>query len=170
VDLYGAVPAYSVALRDDLISSTAVTLEYRDYSEGDDRDSVYSEAREQVTRLFDNKKKSAIGSIGLFCEQADDDVFSNFGVNASLGGSISLPWKSLLDVKGSYRGSWYDEREVLAPDDRVDHEYQALVQLSKQINKHWGVGLLYQYTNRDSNFDLYSYERNFVNLHVSYSM
>ena len=170
VDILGTAPAYVTAVRDDLINSAGLVAEYRDYSDFDERDSVYTELRDQLTRLFDNKNKSITAAIGAFYEDADSDVNSNDGLMASLGGSTDLPWKSRLDVRAAYRGSWYDEPDPLAPEDRVDHEFQGLAQLSKQFTKDWGIGLLYQYTNRDSTFDLYEYERNFVNLHVNFTM
>lgn len=170
VDILGVAPVYVVALRDELINSLGVTAEQRNYADFDERDSVYAELRDQVTRLFDNKNKSVTAAIGAFGEDADSDVNSNVGLLASLAGSVDLPWKSRLSVKGGYRGSWYDDPDPLAPEDREDHEFQGLVQLSKQFTKDWGIGLLYQYTTRDSTFDLYEYDRNFVNLHVDFTM
>ncbi|MFH0909703.1 MAG: porin family protein [bacterium] len=170
VDILGVAPAYVVAVRDDLISSSGLTAEQRNYTDFDERDSVYTELREQVTRLYDNKNKSVAATIGVFYEDADSDVNSNVGLLAALAGSLDLPWKSRLDVRGGYRGSWYDDPDPIAPEDREDHELQGLVQLSRQISKDWGIGLLYQFTNRDSTFDLYEYERNFVNVHVNFTM
>lgn len=170
VDILGVAPAYVVAFRDDLLNSLGLTAEQRNYADFNERDSVYTELRDQVTLLYDNKNKSVTAAVGAFDENADSDVNSNSGVLASLSASIDLPWKSRLDVKGGYRGSWYDDPDPLAPEDRVDQEFQGLVQLTKQFTKDWGIGLLYQYTNRDSTFDLYQYERNFVNLHATFTM
>jgi tetratricopeptide (TPR) repeat protein len=167
VDIYGIAPSYNVACGNEMLCSTALIGEYRDYARVDERDSFYTEARQQVTRLFSNRSKSITAALGGFYEDADSDVNSNVGLLAHLGGSISLPWKMRFDVRGGYRGSWYDEQEALAPDDREDTEWQAYSQLSKQFDENWSMALQYQYTTRESNFDLYDYDRNFVALRAT---
>jgi tetratricopeptide (TPR) repeat protein len=164
VDIAGVAPSYNAACSSDTLCSLGGVAEMRDYADFDDRDSFYGELRGQTTRLFDQRSKSITAAIGAFYEDADNDVNSNSGAVGSLGGSVSLPLNIRIDVKGSYRASWYDEREPLAPETRDDDEWQGLAQVSRAINEHWTLSLMYQYTTRDSSFDLYDYDRNFTTL------
>ena len=146
---------------------TSGTAEYRDYANLDARNSAYLEVRETVRRYFGAARHSLSFGTAGFYEDAETDSYDNGGGEAFLAGEANLAWRSRLYARLLYRGTWYDAREVLAPAQRRDNEWQASVGLSKQITDRWATDLGYQHTDNRSTFDLYQYKRNMVTLGAS---
>jgi hypothetical protein len=73
----------------------------------------------------------------------------------------------VLQVQGKYRYATFMARESVAPADRDDNQFRASLALSKAVGEHFSVNLNYQWTDNNSTFDLYEYNRNAVALSVA---
>jgi tetratricopeptide (TPR) repeat protein len=160
-DIYGCDPSYTHASSGGkAFWITSGSAEWRDYADFDTRDALYFEARETLNRYIGAARHSlSLGAAGFY-EDADSDAFDNMGAEVSVGGEAKLPWRTCLYGRLRYRGSWYDQREVLAPEDRHDNEWQANLGLNKKFNQHWSTDVSLQRTSNNSAFDIYDYDRN----------
>ncbi len=161
VNLYGAAPSLLYAPGNGKLSwLTAATLEYRDYVDLDARDGAYVLFGETMRRFLGNAGHNIQAGVALFYNFADADVYAHSGAMVKLGGDLVLPWETLLYSRARYTWSSYRERELLASEKRSDGQFQCVVGLNKTLAGKWGLNLNYQYTDNNSSFGLYEYERN----------
>ena len=168
LNMYGVRPSIRVATTPRRTWETILELHYRDYEQVSDRDSVYSELREEVLQQFGGAATHlAKTALSVFVEEADASVYTRYGVHVEVGAEFQLPLGLSSYVSLQYRFDQYDEREPLAPKRRRDHEGQLAVGLSKPLGTHLRVDLGYQYLHHTSRFDLYEYQRNVAVLTVT---
>lgn len=168
VNLYGSSPSLLHAnSRGDWQWLTTTTVEYRDYTHLDDRDGLYLSAGETVRRFLGEAGHHVHLGVALFYDFADAAVFEHVGVTAKLGGNIALPWESMLYGRVRYTWTDYDEREVLAPATRSDDQIQIVTGAGKMLTPQWGVDVSYMYTDNQSSFDLYEYDRHVATVSTS---
>ncbi len=168
VNLYGANPSYlSVRGGGEWHWLTAATLEYRDYADLDDRDGLYLSAGETIRRFLGAAGHNVQLGVKVFYDFADAGVFEHFGIAGKLGGEVVLPGKSVLYSRLRYTWTDYDEREVLAPATRSDNQFQVIAGVSKKLASRWGLDVNYMYTDNESSFDLYEYDRHVATVSTS---
>jgi len=147
---------------------TNIRAEFRDWADIDERDSVFFDVTETVRRLVGSGGHSVSVALSLLHDHTDAAIYEYTGVAATATGTAHLPWESVLHVRLRYRYANYDERETLAPEDRVDSQWQIGVSLNKMLTDRFGAGLSYQFTTQSSTFDLYEYDRNVTSLSAFY--
>ena len=166
VNIAGVSPRLLYAASRTTQWTTWLDAEYRDYDDVDSLDSVFARTGQSVRHALGESGHALSAGLFGFGESADDDAYSNAGWEGFVGADAALPWRSLLMLRFEYRGMWFDEREVLAPESRRDDEFVSEVQWRKRLTQHWSIAAAYQYTRNNSTFDLYEYERHFTTLGV----
>ena len=159
VDLYTFEPTLGFQWLPDWDVLARVTVEYRDYDALDNRDGLYAAYEESLTWSPD----AVPGSVSLlgrvFNEGADDKAYENLGWLAGLSGRCTLAPNVQAYASWTYGEARYDEREDLAPEKRQDDTSEGTVGISATFAEHWGIDLNVQYTDNESTFGIYSYER-----------
>ncbi len=164
VNLAGFNPSYLYAWSPDLLLITTAVGEYRDYVDVTDRDGWFYNVGEMARFLFGQDRHAVNARLRLFSEDTRAKEYANQGFEGSLGIEYRALAHTILQLMGQGRGSWYDTKEALAPEQRRDTQWSAIAGLTQELSSLWGVSLNYQYIHNHSTFDLYSYNRNIVNL------
>ncbi len=166
VSIVGTDPVFLYAPTPQWHHITQAGMEYRDYQDGDARDGMAFRLNQTVKRFFGPARHSLALTVGGFHEAAELGGFSNEGPEISLTGELRPCPATTVYGMTAYRGITY--RDILLTDlqsdPRSDHELQFVAGLRQSLTKRWGVDLNYRYVTNHSNFDLYSYDRNIVNL------
>ena len=170
VSSYGVdgVFAYAQSKRDRW--TTVGRIERRDYHNLTDTDSFYAELGESYAHTLETRPMTVRGGVAGFYENAEASQFDNVGFRLSGGASYQLPWEVTASAHGSYQFATYDEREVIAPEEREDNQWRLLLGLNRPVADNTNVSLQYNYTRNDSSFGLYEYDRNVVTLSVDHSL
>ncbi len=166
VNIVGAEPMLLFAPTRDWHHITQAVLEYRNYDGGGNRDGMTYKLSQTVKRFFGPARHSLALSLGGFQENADLGGFANSGPELSVTGELKpLPMITLYG-QAMYRQATY--REILLADlqteSRKDHEYQVVAGVRQSFTAFWGADLSYRHIESQSNFGLYDYDRNMVNL------
>lgn len=166
VDLYALSPVYLRASdwTPDLTWMTSLQGEIRDYAELTDRNGPFASAGETLRYAFDRGRHALSAGVSVAHDFTRADAFEYTGVTGLLGLEVGLSRRLKLYGSLAYSDSEYEGREVLAPDDRTDRQWQASVGLSATLWRKWGLDLRHQYTDNDSTFDLYEYQRNLTTI------
>ena len=107
------------------------------------------------------------GGVTVFREFARDDVHSSLGVEPFVSSTWHFNRSTRVTGRLQYRPTWYDEREPVAPVDRRDQQVLTQVECLHQFNPTYGASLSWQFTDNDSTFGLYDYQRHLVSLNFS---
>ena len=166
VDIYALSPAYLHASKEmpELTWMTSLQGELRDYAELTDRSGQFASAGETLRYAFGRGRHALSAGVSISHDFTRADVYEYTGVTGLLGLDVGLGPRLKLYGLVSYSDSEYEGREVLAPRDRTDRAWQATVGLSATLWRKWGLDLRHQYTDNDSTFDLYKYERNLTTI------
>lgn len=166
VSIVGAEPMLLFAPSRDWHHITQAVLEYRNYAGGGDRDGMTYKLSQTVKRFFGPARHSLALSLGGFQENADLDGFANSGPECSVTGELRPLSMTTLYGLAMYRQATY--REILMTglqtEARKDHEYQVVAGIRQSFTAFWGVDLSWRHIENQSNFGLYDYDRNMVNL------
>jgi len=167
VDFFGTQPAFTHRAGPTDYWTTTGTAQYRDYDELDNRDAVYLEIGESYRHFYSTAAGSSLVlAVAIFYEDADDNAFSNYGLEPRFGFEWPLFGGIRGYLRGKYRGEWYEAREDLADDDRQDNELQAIAGLQFPMGDHYTLDASYQYTRNFSSFDIYDFDRNILTFSV----
>jgi hypothetical protein len=147
---------------------TNVRAEFRDWTDIDERDSVYVDVTETVRRFLGTGGHSMSLALSLLHDHTDAAIYEYTGVAVTATGTAHLPWETVLHLRLRYRYADYDERETLAPEDRADSQWQVGASLNKMLTDRLGTAVSYQFTTQSSTFDLYEYDRNVTSLSAFY--
>ncbi|MBN1674269.1 MAG: DUF560 domain-containing protein [Kiritimatiellae bacterium] len=166
VSNFGLGPAFLYAVSPNLHLITSGAVEYRDYTELDERDAPYAGIGQVVRRYLTEKRHMLGAGAGVFAEEADEDAYANSGFEASCSGEANLPGKTTLYARLKYKDTLYGDKAVidLQEEERHDQQVQFTVGLNKAFPKGWGCDARYQFTDNSSNFGLYDYDRNVVSV------
>ncbi len=169
VRIFGATPSCWLILGDSgrWQLNSSIVGEYRDYYELKDRDGSYFTIKEQLKTFLPEYKCWMSVAVAGFYEDTRASVYENAGAECILSADVALPWRTALQVQGKYRYATFMARESVAPADRDDNQFRASLALSKAVGEHFSVNLNYQWTDNNSTFDLYEYNRNAVALSVA---
>lgn len=164
MEVYAAEPLVAVGRAGGWRWVTGTRLEYRDYVEDVQRDSVYEQLSIRLYRRFFDRRLNTRLSTAAFYESARFPVYSNFGLYPTVRLELSATRKWTLHAEGKLKRKWYDLRPPLSPEDRRDDRVQAAVGCRRRLWRAVDADLTYQYTENMSTFDLYDYTRNLVTL------
>jgi hypothetical protein len=166
VSIVGTEPMLLFAASHDWHHITQAGMEYRDYQDGDFRDGMAFRLNQTLKRFFGAARHSLALTAGGFHEAAELGGFSNEGPEVSLTGELRPRATTTLYGMAAYRDIRY--RDILLTDlqsdPRRDHEFQYVAGIRQLLTKNWGLDLNYRHVDNQSNFDLYDYDRNIVNL------
>lgn len=163
MNMYGINPTllYVCGPKGKLQWITSTGAEIRRYDELTTRDGFYVSGGETMKRIFGKAGGHSISIGGSVAhDHTDSKVYRYIALAGNIGLEMSLPWDATLYSRGSYTVTDYDEKELLAPEERSDNQIQVTVGLSKKIGGGWGIDINHQLTDNDSTFDLYQYDRN----------
>lgn len=165
--IYGTSPSLVYALRANMHLLTLGTLEYRDYVHDSDYTGMTGSLGETLRWLWGRDRNSVSLGARLIREEAREEMYANWGVEGSLSADYRL--FSHTSLYGLLQGRWskYDERPPLSADDRDDKQGIIACGVSRRLNDRWNVDLSYRFTRNNSNFDLYTYERNVFTVSTS---
>lgn len=168
MNMYGINPSYLSAIGQSgkTFLSSALTAEIRDYDELSYRDGSYYEIDEELKWFLGRSQHNVTAGITLAHDNTDSDVYKYFEYGANLSGELNLPWNCSLYAKAEYARSDYDKKEDLAPEKRSDDELRITAGISKIINSWSGLDINHQFTDNNSTFQLYEYDRNITTLSV----
>ena len=161
----GLVPSYVHGISKIQSLTSLGKLERRDYAIHD-RDSVYGELSEVYTHQWsDNGPVFSLG-LAVFAENAESDSYSYLGWRARAGSSVPLhPQNRLVAyLAATYGEKRYDELEVLAPGKRDDEFLQLGAGIRGSLLKNTILDLGYHYTDNQSSFGLYEYDKSRISL------
>jgi outer membrane protein len=166
LNAYGAAARWNQAIDEDWLATFNGKVEQRDYTDNEERDALYGEARFTAHRLLEKQRYRVHATVGAFREDAEIDGFSNQGWLAELGAEASLPFSVTAYATAGYRVTDYDEILLasLQGSPREDEQWQVSLGLQKKLTPRTGMDLNVRHVNNDSNFGLYAYERNVVTL------
>ena len=160
VDTIGLQPAYLLTFKPggrSLYWISALQIEQRDYDTRDVYDGLYI-GIEQTARLMLTDHASVYAGLRLADKDADEPVFAYSGLSGVTG--TTLTWKRLrLYASARYTRNDYDARETLAPEDRADKIWSLNAKARLRLFRNTGIEVKQQYTESESTFDLYDYER-----------
>ncbi len=161
VDAIGLQPVYLHRFKPagrTLYWISAVQMEQRDYDTRNAYDGLFL-GIEQTVRLMVTDHASVYAGLRGAHNDADAAVFAYRGLSGVTGATFT--WKRLrLYASARYTHNDYDERETLAPRDRVDKIWLLNAKARLQLFGNTGIEVKQQHTGSDSTFDLYDYERN----------
>lgn len=160
VDTISIAPAYlrTFASRRDLHWISTALLQQREYDTRNAYDGLYA-ALEQVLRVMLSERASLFAGLRATHNNADHDAFTYTGLS-SIAGASTIWGRLRLYASARYTRNDYDQREALAPEDRVDTQWLINAKASLRLMGNTGIELKHQYTDNGSTFDLYDYERN----------
>ncbi len=166
LNTYGAAFRWHQTIDKAWLSECSGKLEQRDYTDNEERDALYGEARFTAHRLLEKQRYRVHATAGVFREDADIDGFSNQGWLAELGAEASLPFSVTAYASANFRVTDYDEILLasLQGSPREDEQWQVALGLQKKLTPRSGMDLNVRHVNNDSNFGLYAYDRNVVTL------
>lgn len=172
LNIWGIEPSLTYLYTPTLHFVTRTGVEIRDHQQEEDRDSFYLTVGQSVRWLFGAGRHEFMPGVRFFTEEAEDDQYSNYGYEVSAGLTFHLPWTTDFYSRAYYRSTDYMDRQtVLASDDRRDDQVGGTLGLRKQLTEvldGLSADLNVQYTDNDSNFDLYEYDRTVVTFSLSY--
>jgi len=146
---------------------TLGTVEYRDYVHDSDYTGAMGALGETV-RWYWGKDRNSVGvGVRAIREDAREDMYANWGVEGNLSADCRVMPRTTLYGNLQWRASKYDERPPLAADDREDTQVIAACGLHYRLNERWSADLNYRFTRNNSNFDLYTYDRNVFTVSTS---
>jgi len=161
VDAFGVQPVYLRRFKPgghSLYWVSALQVEQRDYDTRDVYDGLYL-GLEQTARLMLTDHASVYAGLRAADNDADEPVFAYSGLSGVMG--TTMTWKRLrLYASARYTHNDYDERETLAPRDRVDRIWLLNAKARLRLFGNTGIEVKQQYTQSESTFDLYDYQRN----------
>lgn len=164
--VYGLYPsfAYAPAPLSGLSFITISSIENRNFDTFTDRDGYYLSLGEIVQKSFMHGKYSLYGGGEVQHDQTDSSEYEYNGAGLLAGGNARLPWRINLFGEARYFYRNYKGRNILAPDDRNDNQYQLSAGISRDISHNIGLSLTHTIINNDSSFDLYEYKRQITTL------
>jgi tetratricopeptide (TPR) repeat protein len=163
----GAGANYSQALDSGAHWVSGASLDYSDYNGSSARDSARTSLSQGIIWRF-NPMASLITGVAVHHEKADSDVYTNTGFEPYVAGHYLLTSKVRLQGRLSYKTSLYDEKELLAPEDREDRRLALSFDMRYRVNRSTDAALGYQFTQNDSTFDIYEYDRNLVSISLNW--
>jgi hypothetical protein len=162
VDLYGFSPV-CVRLAGDQANWNWITsglVEFRDYEELNDRDGWYASLGETVRWTVANGRWALTAGVSASQDVPDADAYANTGLAGRTGAEYLATPKTRIYARYGYAVADYEEKEALAPEARRDRQHQASAGISRGLGEAWTVDVNHQYTDNQSTFGLYEYERN----------
>lgn len=146
--------------------TSGAALEQREYLNARNRDNMRVSFN-QGLRYVRQSNLHFSGGVSFFNEDAQNDIYTNYGLDPFVSATWKTDRSTSLSARMQYRRSWYDKREVLSPQDREDNQWQLRLDANRRLAKSYAVNLTYQFTDNDSTFDVYDYQRHLVNLNLS---
>lgn len=142
-----------------IIIATASSFEIREFDVLTGRNSHFMSISETAHKSFAGGRHHVYGGADVQHESTDSAEYKYTGAGVFAGGEVRLAWgiKVFGEMRYAYRN--YDEKNILAPEDRVDHQYQFSAGISRDLNQNWSVMLMHNLIHNDSSFDLYEYQR-----------
>jgi len=170
VNIFGIDPALIWVLSPSWVSITRAAIEYRDYLDDSGRDGPYYRMGEMVKKYFGQGRHYVSLQAQGFYDRANVPGFENYGWDSSLG--VDLTVLEPLSLYGVAQYRWMRYKEELYPDlqdtPREDDQFQLVVGTVWKQASGWGVNFTYRYVKNNSNFDLYTYDRNVFTLSSFY--
>lgn len=163
----GMCPSLVYALYPRLYLLTQGTFEYRDYVHDSDYTGANGTLGETVSWFWGHARNSVALGVRAIRDDAREEVYANWGAEGSLSADYRILSRTTLYGLLQERWSKYDERPPLAADDRDDRQCIISCGVNQQINERWNVDFSYRFTRNNSNFDLYTYERNVFTVNTS---
>jgi len=163
LDMYGFTPSYQCVYgqkADFLLLSTDATIEYRDWTEIDDRDSVYFSVSERIQHVFGAQKNNVGCMASIFHDHTEAAEYQNTGGALGVDGGLRLSGNLMLYGRARYTHSEYAAKETLAPEKRRDDQFDLAGGLNLMITAECGLDANFAWTDNISTFDLYQYNRN----------
>jgi len=148
---------------------TRLRAEHRDYADSTARHGEYIAVSETLRRYLGTRRHSVFSTLSLLYDDTESGAFQNWGGGFGIGGELRLPWRVTTYVSTGYEYSQYEEREPLAPEDRVDELFYASVGINKRLSYGLSVDLGHRLLDNQSTFDLYEYQRNVTTLTASWA-
>jgi len=146
--------------------TSGASVESRDYQSSTPRDNFRLGLNQGLLRTV-RSGWYVSGGVTVFREFARDDVHSSLGVEPFVSSTWHFNRSTRVTGRLQYRPTWYDEREPVAPVDRRDQQVLTQVECLHQFNPTYGASLSWQFTDNDSTFGLYDYQRHLVSLNFS---
>ncbi len=144
-------------------------LQLRDYAKQNDRDSIFMVNMLGIDQILGQRGHIAGAAISYYQDHADANVYKKDGIRLTLHGALRMPRSFMYYTALHAFRDTYDEREFLAPENRVDEQLHITNGLRKNISKQTQVDLHHQYTNNQSTFALYQYSRHITTLSITYT-
>lgn len=175
-DLFGlaARMRYSLGARTQLVGG--LQWSDLDYDELEQRDSRLWLASAGISHVW-RAALRPVGSVSVFYgeesaresgdaakSQAERDLY---GIGANLGLTFAPEWRFTAGVQ--YRRSEYGADNPLFDETREDDYYQAELNLHWQPNPNWRLGPHARFIDKDSNIDLFEYDREIYEFRVRYN-
>lgn len=146
--------------------TSGASLETRDYQATTVRDNIRAGINQGVRRTV-RPGWFVSGGATVFREYARESMYSNVGLEPFVSSTWHVNRSTRLSGRLQYRPTWYDEREPIAPVDRRDRQALVQMEVQHQLNPTYQASLAWQFTDNDSTFKLYDYQRHLVSLNFS---
>jgi len=140
----------------------------KDHLQDDDRDSNAWELGLSNYYSFFNGKGALFAGIGYESNDASFDDYDYTQLKTKLGLSLTVFKNITLALTGRYRDKNYDNVDSSHLKKREDQKYGGSVSLSSKLFWSWlSIMLEYDYTDNQSNIDIYTYQRSKTTLSLS---
>jgi len=143
-------------------------LQFRDYAKQNDRDGIFVVNMLGIDQILGTRGHVAGAAIAHYLDRTEANVYQKNGIRLTLHGALRMPQDITYYAALHASRDTYDEREVLAPEDRVDEQLLWINGLRKPITDQTQMDLHHQYTNNQSTFALYEYARHVTTLSLTY--
>ena len=163
----GMSPSLVYAFKARMHLLTLGTIEYRDYVHDSDYTGTMGALGETLRWFWGRARNSVSLGARLIREEAREEMYANWGIEGSLSADCRLSDEVSVYGMPQLRSSKYDERPPLAADDREDTQGIIACGFHYRLNERWGADLSYRFTRNNSNFDLYTYDRNVFTVSTS---
>lgn len=161
VDILGLHPTYTriSSQTPRLVWETRTGGDWRNYNNLDRRDGIYVSAGQHARYGFNGRLRSISAGVVLAHDFTTEGVFENTALGGEMGAKAALLTRLDLYGKIRYMRSAYREKEILAPEDRRDNQWQYGVGLAFRATSRIQITLDHQITDSSSTFALYEYNR-----------
>lgn len=158
---------YSKALNSGSHWISGLSIDQQNYDSTSTRDSLRV-SFSQGMRWRVAGSASLTAGVVVHSEKADDDIYSNTGFEPYVGGFYQLSRKWRIQGRLSYKSANYDERELLAPEEREDSRLSMSVEARWNWTQDLDVGVTCQLMDNNSTFDIYEYDRQLVGVNLNW--
>ncbi len=169
-NLYGAESSFIYAMKPQTHLLFRAGLEHREDLNTKGRSGTYTWGGPYLRYYFGTANHSILLGFRGYTAVTNEQRYRYDGIEPSLTVALNLPWESQLIFSGSWHNEDYQgSATIFDTEKRRDQQWRGSIFAIKKITDWLSVELSYQYTDNNSNSDLYTYDQHMITAGMSLS-